>query len=255
MIAAEAKLFLIALQFLTRIPVGPIRDLPQDWLVRSVKCMPLVGALIGVVAGGVLLVSAAFFPEPLPVVIGLAMAIALTGAMHEDGLADTVDAMGGGADRERTLEIMKDSRIGTFGALALVVVLALKGTALAQMDPHSAFRVLIAGHAGARLAAVLMLSALPYAGAGNAMVSRTTSRMTPGEIVTAIALGLTPGLIVLQPAILFIPTMFALGATGLTALVARRRIGGYTGDVLGAVEQVYETTFFMFAAAMISGPG
>lgn len=255
MIAGEAKLFLIALQFLTRVPVGAIRDLPQDWLVRSLKYMPLVGALIGVVAGGALLVSVAFFPQPLPVIIALATAMALTGAMHEDGLADTVDALGSGADRERTLAIMKDSRIGTFGTLALIVALAGKGTALAQLDPHSAFHVLIAGHAGARLVAVLTLAVLPYAGAGDAKVSRTTSRMTSAEIATAIALGLTPGIIVLQPAILVVSTMFALGAAGCLALIARRRIGGYTGDVLGAVEQVYETIFFMFAAAMISGPG
>lgn len=178
MIAQEAKLFLIALQFLTRIPLKRIDPLPDDWLPRSAKYMPLVGALIGVITGAIVLISSLIFPWPVPIVIGLASAILLTGALHEDGLADTVDAFGAGASRERCLEIMKDSRIGTYGTLALIATLALKGTALAQIDPGSVVRVLIAAYAGARLAAVLALALLPYAGGDNAKVSRATSEMT-----------------------------------------------------------------------------
>ncbi len=122
--------------------------------------MPLVGALIGAIAGAAMLASALIFPEPLPVVIGLATAIAVTGALHEDGLADTVDAFGGGKTRERCLEIMKDSRIGTYGTIALIVALALKGAALLPLDPLSAVCVFIVAHAGARLAAVLTIWAL-----------------------------------------------------------------------------------------------
>jgi adenosylcobinamide-GDP ribazoletransferase len=255
MIVRETQFFLLALQFLTRIPVRRMADLPSDWLARSVKYMPLVGALIGLFAGGVLIVSAALFPAPLPVLVGLAAAMLLTGAIHEDGLADTADALGGGADRDATLAIMKDSRIGTFGTLALFLTFALKGTALSQIDSHSAMHVLTAGHAAARLAAVLTLSALPYADAGAAKVSRTNSPLTNGEIATAVALGLIPGLLVLQATEFLIATVCAMAAATLIGLVAWRRIGGYTGDVLGAVEQVFETVFFMFAAAMIAGPG
>lgn len=255
MIAREVRLFLIALQFLTRIPVGSAEVLPSDWLVRAAKYLPLVGALIGAAAGSALLASAMIFPEPLPVVIGLATAIVLTGALHEDGLADMADAFGGGQDRERCLEIMKDSRIGTFGTLALIVVLALKGAALLPLDPLAAARVLIAGHAGARLAAVLTLAGLSYAGDGKAKVSQTTSDMTLQELAFAIVLGLLPGTLFLHSSTFLISGSLAFVAAAAMALIARRRIGGYTGDVLGAVEQVYETTFFMFATAVISGPG
>jgi adenosylcobinamide-GDP ribazoletransferase len=255
MIAREVRLFLVALQFLTRIPVGPIVELPSDWLVRAAKYLPLVGALIGAAAGSVLLASSLVFPEPLPIVIGLATAIALTGALHEDGLADTADAFGGGQNRERCLEIMNDSRIGTFGTLALIVALALKGAALLPMDPLSAACVLIAGHAGARLAAVLTLAGLSYAGDGKAKVSQTTSDMTLQELAIAIVLGLIPGTLFLHSSTFLISGSFAFIAAAAMALIAWRRIGGYTGDVLGAVEQVYETTFFMFATAVISGPG
>jgi len=255
MIAREARLFLIALQFLTRLPVGPIVELPSDWLARAAKYLPLVGALIGAIAGAALLVSAQIFPEPLPIVIGLATAVALTGALHEDGLADTADAFGAGRNHERCLEIMKDSRIGTFGTLALIVALALKGGSLLPMDPLSAARVLIAGHAGARLAAVLTLSGLSYAGDGNAKVSQTTSDMTFKELAIAIVLGLVPGTLFLHSSTFLISGTFAFIAAAAMALFAWRRIGGYTGDVLGAVEQVYETIFFMAATAVISGPG
>ena len=255
MIAHEARLFLIAVQFLTRIPVGTVDAWPSDWLARAAKYMPLVGALIGAVAGAAMIAAALIFPEPLPIVIGLATAILVTGALHEDGLADTIDAFGGGKSRERCLEIMKDSRIGTYGTLALIIVLALKGAALLSLDPLSAACVFIAAHAGARLATVMTLRALNYAGDGSAKVSRPASELTPQELATAIVLGLAPGLLVLKPATFFISTAFAFIAAAAMALMAQRRVGGYTGDVLGAIEQVYETTFFVFAAAIIAGPG
>jgi adenosylcobinamide-GDP ribazoletransferase len=254
MISHEARLFLIALQFLTRVRVKRIDPFPDDWLPRSAKYMPLVGALIGVVAGAVLLISAAIFPAPVPIVIGLSASILLTGALHEDGLADTVDAFGGGTSRERCLEIMKDSRIGTYGALALIMTLALKGTALAEVDPVSAARVLIAGHVGARLAAVLALAILPYAGGESAKVSRTTSSMTPSELAVAIASAVVVGFCVLDATAFILATVIALVAAAIIAWIARRKIGGYTGDVLGAVEQVYETAFLVVASAVIAGP-
>ena len=150
---------------------------------------------------------------------------------------------------------MKDSRIGTYGTLVLIVVLALKGAALMPLDHMSVVRVLIAGHAGARLAAVLTLWALPYAGNGVAKVARTPSRMTHGEVGVALLFGVVPGLLVLRPATFLISLIFASVAAALLALYSMRRIGGYTGDVLGAVEQVFETVFFAFAAAVIAGPG
>ena len=255
MIAHEARLFLIAVEFLTRIPVGTVDMWPSDWLARAAKYMPLVGALIGAVAGAAMIAAALIFPEPLPIVIGLATAILVTGALHEDGLADTIDAFGGGKSREHCLEIMKDSRIGTYGTLALIIVLALKGAALLSLDPLSAAGVFSAAHAGARLATVLTLWTLNYAGDGSAKVSRPTSELTPQELATAIVLGLAPGLLVLKPATFLISTAFAFITATAMGLMARRRVGGYTGDVLGAIEQVYETTFFVFAAAIIAGPG
>jgi adenosylcobinamide-GDP ribazoletransferase len=255
MISRELRLLRIALQFLTRVPAGPIADWPPDWLARSAKYMPLVGALIGAIAGGVVMASAIVFPDPLPIVLGLATAMVITGALHEDGLADTADAFGGGRTREHSLEIMKDSRIGTYGTLALIVVLALKAAALLPLGYSVAARVLIAGHAAARLASVLALSKLKYASPGNSKVGEKTSALTSAETAVAVALGLTPAFLLLDLTTAIISLAFAFIAAAALTLIAQRRIGGYTGDVLGAIEQVYEATFFIFAAGVISGPG
>lgn len=255
MIARELTLFQIALQFLTRIPVGSIRECPADWLARCAKYMPLVGAIVGAISGASILVSAIVFPEPLPLVIGLVVAIAVTGALHEDGLADTADAFGGGRTRERRLEIMKDSRIGTYGAVALIAALALKGSALVALAPGWAACVLIAGHAAARLAAVMTMWRLPHAGNGDAKVSEKLSEMTSSEIFVAIFLGLIPGVLLLPSAAFVLAMLAASAAAVAMALTAQRKIAGYTGDVLGAVEQVFEVVFFAVAAAAIAGPG
>jgi adenosylcobinamide-GDP ribazoletransferase len=255
MMAHELRLFRIAVQFLTQLPTGAIGEWPPDWLARSAKYMPLVGAVVGAIAGGAIIVAAIVFPEPLPMVIGLVVGIVVTGALHEDGLADTVDAFGGGRTRERRLEIMKDSRIGTYGTLALIAVLALKGAALVSVDPSYAALILIAGHAGARSAAVMTIWALPHATDGNSKVSQKMSELTGAEITIALSLGLIPGFLCLPLTAFVIAIPFAFAGAAATALTARQKIGGYTGDVLGSVEQVFETVFFMFAAAVISGPG
>jgi len=252
MIAQEVRYFLIALQFLTRLRIKHVDPFPEDWLPRSAKYMPLVGALIGVVVGVIILGASAIFPAPVPIVVGLTASILLTGALHEDGLADTVDALGGGGTRERCLEIMKDSRIGTYGVLALVTTFALKATSLAAISPGSSLGILVAAFAGARLAAVLALAFLPYAGGDNVKVSRTPVRMTRGELVVAIATALIVGLCAVKFSAFAAATLVAVIAAAFVAWIAHRKIGGYTGDVLGAVEQIYETAFIAIAAAVIA---
>jgi adenosylcobinamide-GDP ribazoletransferase len=217
--------------------------------------MPLVGALVGALVGVVILAAAALFPSPLPVVLGLVASVIMTGALHEDGLADTIDALGGGATAERCLEIMKDSRIGTYGVLALVAVFALKAASLDAIGPLTVVGVLIAAYAGGRLAAVLALTFLPYAGGDNVKVSRTPVRMTGRELAVAIVTAVAIGVVAMQAAVFAIASTVSLLAAALVAWIARRKIGGYTGDVLGAVEQVYEAAFLAVAAALIAGPG
>jgi adenosylcobinamide-GDP ribazoletransferase len=256
MISKEWRLFLVALQFLTRIPVKSFDGFDPSWLDRSVKYFPLVGAVVGAIAALVALATTAVLPQPLPIVLALAAGVAVTGAFHEDGLADTADGLGGGLTPESRLEIMKDSRIGTYGAVALISMFAIKATALISIGPIAVAFALVAAHAAARLATVVVIRVMPYAGDRDAAkVKPLATSVTTAELAVAMALGLAPGLLLLSPVTLGISIATASLASALLAYQSLRLIGGYTGDVLGAIEQVFETAFLVAAAAVIAGPG
>ncbi len=256
MIGAELRSALMAVQFLTRIPVPQIAAYDPNWLQHAAKYFPLVGAVVGCVAAAVLLAASIVFPQPIPIVLAVMAAVLLTGGLHEDGLADSADGLFGGATPERRLAIMKDSRIGTFGVLALALVLGLKFAALLALDPVMAAYILIAAHTGSRFAAVIAMAALPYA--GDPALSKTTSvatRISVGSLAVGAATVTAVGLAVLPMATFAACLILGLIAGGAVGWLAWRRIGGYTGDVLGAVEQVYEAAFLCAAAAVIAGPG
>ena len=241
--------FLVAVQVLTRLPVPRMQGFAQRWMERGVKYFPLTGAIVGVACAGVLLATSYFWHGMLPALLTVAAGILITGGLHEDGFADFFDSMGG-ATREARLAIMKDSRIGTYGALALGAGIATKIFALAGMPLWIAAVGLIASHAGGRLAAVAVISLLPYAGGSAAKIKPLGRGVTGADLAIAAAFGLAP--LVLLPGRF---ALTALAASAITALItarsARRMLGGYTGDVLGAVEQVYEITFLLALAACV----
>ncbi len=156
-VRAEAAAFLLALGFLTRLPLPA----PPGDMAAALRYLPAAGALIGAAAAAVLAAAAAVLPMAPAVLLSIAATCLLTGALHEDGLADTFDAIGAGS-RERALEIMRDSRIGTFGALALGLVLALKATALAAMPLGLAAAALVAGHAASRFSCLVVIATSRY---------------------------------------------------------------------------------------------
>lgn len=256
MIQQEFKYFLVAVQFLTRISVKPFADFQDSWLDRSAKYFPLVGMLVGIIGSAVIVVTTPFLPQPLPMLFGLAAAIAVTGAFHEDGLADTVDGLGGGQTPEQRLEIMKDSRIGTYGTIALVTMLAIKATALMQIGPIQMIFAFIAAHASARLASVIAMRCMDYAGdRGTAKAKPLATEITDSELAIAVLFGLLPGVLLIPIPTLTIALVVAGVSAALLARQSQRLIGGYTGDVLGAIEQVFETVFIVAVAAVIAGPG
>lgn len=245
---AELDRLFAAIGLLTRLPVpaAAIRD--PAWLVRSAKYFPLVGTLIGAIGAAILVTAGAVWSGPLPALLATAATILVTGALHEDGLADTADSLGG-RTRQARLAIMKDSRLGTFGALALGLSAALRVTALASLTPGLAVWALVAGHAGARFATVLVLAMLPHA--GDASTSRTSyspERLHAGEVTTAALFTILP-LLPLGPRLALAGFLAGGAAAFLLAAAMRRSIGGYTGDVLGAVEQVAEMGFLLGVAA------
>jgi len=239
----EIDAFLDALRFMTILPVRS-GDAPEaDWLTRASKYFPAAGIVVGIASALVFAVASRYWAGFVPAVLAVATSALLTGALHEDGLADTADGFGGGRSREARLAIMKDSRIGTYGTLALGFSVALRIAALALMTPSLAWAALIAAHAGARAAATWAMTALPYAGdpaatriAYSGMALDRSGAMTAALITFA---ALLPALLKAPSALFAGLILAALGALAIVAL-ARRLIGGYTGDVLGAVEQMAE---------------
>ncbi|WP_292057113.1 adenosylcobinamide-GDP ribazoletransferase, partial [Brevundimonas sp. UBA5936] len=133
MIGREARLFVCALQFLTRLPTPPLRDFQPEWIQQSARWFPLVGQVVGLIAAAILYGAAQVWSPWIAALLAVAAGVALTGGFHEDGLADTADGLGGGQTRARRLEIMKDSRLGSYGALTLGLTLALRVAALAML--------------------------------------------------------------------------------------------------------------------------
>jgi adenosylcobinamide-GDP ribazoletransferase len=264
----ELLLVFVAQQFLTRVPVpGWVAREPWDpaRLNQAVRHFPLVGAAVGLVGAAVAVLALLLWPPLVAAALAVAATVWLTAAFHEDGLADTADALLGTATREGALAIMKDSRIGTYGAAALVLSLLLRVALLAELlrtDPLLAAAVCIAAHAAGRAAAVALMAVLPYGGDEAHAKAKPLARQVRGrDAVWAGGLG---------AALLGLPWLAQPGwvaagqalaaALGLVMLVAvlrawlRRRLGGYTGDTLGACEQLGEITVALaFVAAWTPG--
>jgi adenosylcobinamide-GDP ribazoletransferase len=242
----EGTYVLVAAQFLTRLPVPALPGFEHAWLERSSAYFPLVGALVGAISGAVYVTAHVVWGPPVAAVLAIAAGIAATGAFHEDGLADTADGLGGGQTPEQRLLIMKDSRIGTYGTAALLIALGLKVAALASLGPWAGALSLLAAHAGGRVVPVVASAILPYAGeAGVAKVAPVSP--SRARVALAIVIGAAP--FALLPPGLAIGAIIA-GALASAWLLAKamRSIGGQTGDVLGAAEQVFEVCVLLVLA-------
>ena len=243
--------FRIALLFLTRLPAGQVAEYSPDSLGRALRTGPLVGVVVG--ALGALAYWIAQGLGLAPILAGLAavgVTAAVTGALHEDGLGDLADGLAGGVGRDDRLAIMRDSRIGTFGALALIFSVALRATALAALaEPAMVFAALIAAHGLSRAALpVVMVAGRPARLDGLAAQAGTPA---PRHAMAALALGAVLAVLVAGP--LAGLTLFGLAALAgiLIVWLAQVRIGGYTGDVLGAVQQTVEIAILVAATVVL----
>ena len=258
---AQAQTFFSAVQFLTRLPVPAWTGWEPGRLDRAAPYFPLVGGVVGALCGSVFLLASALFAPVVAALLALGAGILLTGALHEDGLADFADALGT-RDPAQALAIMKDSRIGTFGVLALGLVLGLKAAALAAMPPLFGAAALVGAHGLGRAWLHPTIKALDYARAANeakvAPISRAAGQGERARVALFALLTLAPAVAV--AALAEPPRLLgcALGllAAALAALATframRSRLGGWTGDSLGAQEQMTETAFLTGASAWIS---
>ena len=280
-----AREFLLALQFFTRIPVtgrlaGWVGFSPE-LLRASAAHFPAVGVLVGAVAA--LVFAAVQFSLPdsvfaplIAAVLSTLATVLLTGAFHEDGLADLADGLGGSNDAERALEIMKDSRVGAFGALALVLALLAKVSLLALLGSVQiaagnideaqsvstwypggsyAWFALLLGHVVSRGLPLLLIRLLPHRSGSGASKSKpladgiSTPRLLVGLGWCGLALAL--GITVLEPLGVLVACAFALVALLYIGRLLKRRLQGFTGDGLGAAQQVCEIAFYLGLAISI----
>jgi adenosylcobinamide-GDP ribazoletransferase len=237
--------------FLTRIPVGgfPFRAEEAAW---ASAWFPTVGAGVGILLAGVWRLAALL--DPLPAAcFTLTVGLLVTGALHEDGLADTADALGGATDREGVLRILKDSRIGAYGAVALVASFALRAALLASMPGRGAL-ALVVSQCGSRLPAVWLLALLPYITPQAESRSRAIARATGAQAALATSsLLLLLGVLTMRGALSWSRAVGVFAVAGAVVggcgAFYRRRLGGVTGDLLGASQQVAEIGMLAVLAA------
>lgn len=244
--------FLCALQFLTRIPLAA-RDAPSAWDLRwAAACYSLVGLLIGVGAAAVYKACGAFLPASASIVLVLLFAVVVTGALHEDGLADCADGFLGARERGRVLDIMRDSRIGTFGALAVVFAILLKYASLVSLTEREILRSVVIAPVLSRWLVLPLAMAMRPArpdGLGSAFAAQVG---TAQVVVSAIPVVIIGGLL-FQVSFVAL-TAGAAAAVALFAWYCHRRIGGLTGDCLGAAIQLAELTTYLAVAALAQSP-
>lgn len=231
---------------LTRLPVGRIAG-EAPGMAASAWAWPLVGAVVGLIAALVQWAALALGLPPLLAAVLAVLALVLsTGGLHEDGLADLADGFWGGRDPARRLEIMRDSRIGSYGVLALGFALLIRVMALASLPPHMAGAALVALSAASRATMPVALALLPPARADG--LGRAAGGVAPARVAAAVVLGVVPLALCLPagdwPAL---PVMAA--AAAVPGMLALRKIGGQTGDVLGATQQVAELAGWLVLAA------
>lgn len=218
------------------------------FLHRAMAMFPVVGAGVGAAAGAALVLADMIgLPPMVAAPVGLAVLVAATGALHEDGLGDVADGFGGGRTREDKLRIMRDSRVGTYGVIAVLFSIGLRAAALAALPALPAAAALIAASALSRAMLPAILCGLPAARpSGLGVAAGRPQRRT---VVLALAIGGLIALIVLEPAAAVLATaMAALGAAAV-ALLAHRQIGGQTGDVCGAAQQAAEVAVLLAIVA------
>ncbi|SHE94457.1 cobalamin-5'-phosphate synthase [Desulfacinum infernum DSM 9756] len=244
--------FRTALAFLTRLslPGGDKGPLQAEDLARSFAFFPAVGLVVGCLQAAAAAAMLRFLPAPLTAVWALALGTWLTRGLHLDGLADVADGVGGGFDPQKRLAIMKDSRVGAFGVMAVGLALLLKAAALAHLLEAGALASLVIVPAVSRCAMVWCSFAMPYARSEGGLGKPFVDHVGRKEVGWSTAATLLPGVGLLG--LRFVPVLLTtiLAILGLRIL-SRRWLGGITGDVLGAANEAVEIVGYTVAAALV----
>lgn len=248
----ERDLFFTALAFLTRIPIPASTPYSPEHMNASARYLPMVGMIVGGIGALIYFLGAQIWPATIAIALSMAATILLTGAFHEDGFADSCDGFGGGWRREQVLAIMKDSRIGTYAAVGLILILTIKFLSLLTLtqpeplaQPTQIISALIVAHAWSRLLAISYLFDLHYVrDDDSSKVKPMATQLSRNDLLIA-ALSMAPLLLLIAPKQVASIVIVLLLWRWLFAKYMQRRIGGYTGDCLGCAQQVAELLVYL----------
>lgn len=241
----ELQIFFTALMFFTRIPVPKSTGFSLENLNKSVRYFPLAGGIIGCIGAAVFVVFEYILPQNIALLLSMASTVFITGAFHEDGFADFCDGFGGGYTKEKILQIMKDSRIGTYGSVGLIFVLALKFGSLETFDPSRIPLLIIAGHVYSRFNPVLMMFASTYVRDDEGAKAKPVGDSVSIASLLMAAMFSLLGVLLLPVETLPFILVVSLLVYFLLSRYVNRKVGGYTGDVLGALQQLTEVLFYL----------
>lgn len=245
MIFKEIKIFFTALMFFTRIPCPKWVDHHPDYLQKSSKYFSLVGIIVGCIGAILFYITHLILSKDISILLSIVATIYATGAFHEDGFADVCDGFGGGWTKDKILSIMKDSRLGTYGTVGIIFILALKFFALREVSAIYIPLVLIAGHSSSRFIATTLLYTLPYVQDPEKSKSKPAAKqMTLSQLLVSGIIGILPLSIFLNPYIFFVLIPMYIAKMFL-AHKFKKWIGGQTGDCAGAVQQLSEVVFYL----------
>jgi len=242
----ELHYFIVSLTFFTRLPVPFFASFEVDDLNKSTKYFTFSGAVIGLCVGAFYLLLSQFFSLQISVALSMAFSVLLTGAFHEDGFADMCDAFGGGYTHEKKLEIMKDSRLGTYGTTGLIFIYGLKFLFLTSIN-YSLFYIFFMAHTLSRLIPLLIMKYLPYV----ADKDKSKSKPMATRVRNAyLCVALLPCIFfLLKLPLLYVPLLFGFG---VSYHLFKKHLNGYTGDCLGASQQMTELSLYLTCVYMFS---
>lgn len=250
----QMELFWLAMGFFTRIPIPSVTPYSEERMNRAGRYFPLVGMLVGFLVYLGYCVISLFLPLEVAVLLAMVLSVLITGAFHEDGLADMADGIGGGMTIERRLTIMKDSRLGTYGTITLSLALLLKWqllVALLGSGLVSPALILISAYTLSRAVAVTLIYDMNYVNESDGSKSKPLAqKQTLSEFWCAIAIGVTPLLWLNGYSSMFIVTAMIV-LRSIFKIWLNKRLGGFTGDCLGAVQQIAEITIYIVMLSLM----
>jgi adenosylcobinamide-GDP ribazoletransferase len=244
----ELRIFFTALMFYTRIPCPSWVNHAEEYINKATRYFPLMGWIVGGVSAGCIYLLQWILPLPIAVLLGMAAGILVTGAFHEDGFADVCDGFGGGWAKDKILDIMKDSRVGAFGAIGIILLLSLKATALYYLFTNNAVQGIvwaIWAHVASRYIVVQYIYTHNYVREDELSKAKPIAKQLNAQQLLISTVWLLPFIILLPHPLYWVSIGTAFTIKIYLAAYFKKWIGGYTGDCLGATQQLLELTILL----------